>query len=374
MKINVATHTKEKKHNTSSNFFQKEISISNSFKDKEKEQFYREFATLLNSGVDFKKALEILKQQQKKNKHKEIIEGITKEVIKGKNLFEATKQTGKFSAFEYYSIKIGEETRKLDAVLSELYHYFEKKIKMKRQLVSVLAYPMLVLLLVFGALYFMLNYVVPMFSNIFKQFGRKLPKITEYVLWLSDHFSTISLVLFLIVASLVVAHKSMKTNESYRSTLSNIAIKIPFFGDLIKQIYMTRFCQTMSLLLSAKTPLIESLKLVEQMISFYPIEKSLTDIQKQVLKGVSFSEALSKHTIYEYKLVSMVAVGEQINKLDEMFDKLAKQYDEETQHKTKMLGVVLDPLLIIIIGLVVGFVLIAMYVPMFELSKVITPQ
>jgi type IV pilus assembly protein PilC len=92
-----------------------------------------------------------------------------------------------------------------------------------------------------------------------------------------------------------------------------------------------------------------------------------------VLKGVLFSEALSSFKIYDYKLISMVSVGEQINKLDEMFERLAKQYDEESQHKTKMLGVVLDPLLIVIIGLVVGFVLIAMYVPMFELSKVITP-
>lgn len=373
MKINAVAHKEEKNSKTRSGFLQKEISLSNTFKDKEKEQFYREFATLLNSGIDFKKALEILKKQQKKKKHKEIIEGITTEVVKGKSLFEATQQSGKFSAFEYYSIKIGEETRKLDTVLGELYQYFEKKIKMKRQLVSVLAYPMLVLVLVFGALYFMLNYVVPMFSNIFKQFGRKLPKITEYVLWLSDNFSTISLIVFLVVASTIIIHKSLKDKEAYRSALSNIAIKIPFFGKLIKQIYITRFCQTMSLLLSAKTPLIESLKLVERMISFYPIEKSLAVIQKEVLKGVSFSEALSKHEIYEYKLVSMVAVGEQINKLDDMFDKLAKQYDEETQHKTKMLGVVLDPLLIIIIGLVVGFVLIAMYVPMFELSKVITP-
>ncbi|NQY06576.1 MAG: type II secretion system F family protein, partial [Flavobacteriaceae bacterium] len=323
--------------------------------------------------VDFKKALEILKQQQKKTQQKELIDTIMQDVVKGKSLFEAIRDTGKFSNYEFFSIKIGEETRRLEAVLQQLYVYFDKKIKMRRQLVSVLAYPILVLGLVFGALYFMLNHVVPMFANIFKQFDKELPDITKYVLWLSDNFRTIALVIFAIVAGVILIHKSLKDTEQYRKVTTKVALKIPFFGKLLRQIYITRFCQTMSLLLSAKTPLIESLDLVQKMISFYPIEKSLDTIKKEVLKGALFSTSLAKHSIYDYKLLSMVSVGEQINRLDEMFEKLAHQYEEETEHKTKMLGVVLDPLLIVIIGSVVGFVLIAMYVPMFELTKVITP-
>lgn len=377
MSIKVSTYYKKaSKSKKASGLMNKEISFGSktTFKDKEKLDFYREFATLLNSGVDFKQALEILATQQKKPKHKKLIEDITSEVVKGKSLFEAIKDTGMFSSYEYYSVKIGEETRKLGAVLQELYLYFDKKIKMKRQFTSVLAYPILVFTLVLGALYFMLNFVVPMFANIFKQFGKELPEITKFVLWLSDNFKIILLIIFGVIGGVLIIHKSLKDKDGYRNFMSQIALKIPFFGELVQKIFITRFSQTLSLLLSAKTPLIESLALVEKMISFYPIESSLKTVRKDVLKGVPLSKALEKHSIYNFKLISMVGVGEQINQLDVMFDRLAKQYDEETQHSTKMLGVVLDPLMILIIGAVVGFVLIAMYVPMFELSNVIAPS
>ena len=153
-----------------------------------------------------------------------------------------------------------------------------------------------------------------------------------------------------------------------------ILIRIPFFGKLIKKIYITRFCQSLSLLLSAKTPLVTSLDLVQRMISFYPLESSLDMIKKEVTKGTLFSKALAKHSIYDFKLVSLVDVAEQVNKLDDMFERLSKQYDEEVQHQTKMIGVIMEPLIIVIIGLVVGTVLIAMYSPMFDLSKIIQPS
>jgi type IV pilus assembly protein PilC len=219
-----------------------------------------------------------------------------------------------------------------------------------------------------------MKYVVPMFASVFKQFGKDLPDLTKKIIYISEHFSAISIVFGIVLVSIIAFHFYFKNHTFYRKAISNVIIRLPFFGKLVKKIYITRFCQSLSLLLSAKTPLVTSLDLVQRMISFYPIESSLDMVKKEVTKGTLFSKALAKHSIYDFKLVSLVGVAEQVNKLDDMFERLAKQYDEEVQHQTKMIGVIMEPLIIVIIGLVVGTVLIAMYSPMFDLSKIIQPS
>jgi len=357
--------------NEKTHFLNKEISFSTKFSDKKKERFYKELAILIQSGIDFKQALEILIGQYKNKKDQELITDIKLQVIQGKSLHEAMQQSKQFSPYEYYSIKIGEETRKLDKVLIELQKYFDRKIKMRRQLVSVFTYPVFVLAVTFGVLYFMMNNVVPMFSSVFKQFGADLPPLTQKVVALSQNFSTISGVFLLIVASVVGFHVLNKQKENYRDITSKIVLKMPFFGGLIRKIFISRFCQSLSLLLSAKTPLVISLELTQKMIDFYPIEASLTGVRLDIMKGSALGESLSNYAVYDHKLVSMVKVAEQINKLDEMFEKLTEQYNEEIEHQTKMIGVVLEPLIIMIIGVIVGVIMIAMYSPMFDLSKII---
>lgn len=358
--------TKEK-----TNFLSKDISFSSTFSDKKKERFYKELAILIQSGVDFKQALEILIAQYKNKNDIELITSIKQQVIQGKSLHEAMQQSKKFSAYEYYSVKIGEETRKLDKVLIELQKYFDRKIKMRRQLVSVFTYPVFVLAVTFGVLYFMMNNVVPMFSSVFKQFGADLPPLTQKVVSLSQNFSTISGMFLLLFASIVAFHVLNKKKETYRNITSKMVLKAPFFGGLIRKIYISRFCQSLSLLLAAKTPLVVSLELTQKMIDFYPIEFSLEQVKSDIMKGSALGDSLSKFSVYDHKLVSMVRVAEQINKLDDMFERLTEQYNEEIEHQTKMIGVVLEPLIIMIIGVIVGVIMIAMYSPMFDLSKII---
>lgn len=348
-----------------------DIELNTSFTNKNRAVFYKEFSSLLDSGVGFRRALEILKEQQKKKAHKDLIANLSYNVIKGKSLYEALKESEKFSPYEYFSIKIGEETRKLDHVLENLSKFFERKMKMRRQIISVITYPIFVLMLTLGVLYFMMKYVVPMFSNVFKQFDKELPKLTKKIIFISENFTTIIIIFFLVQGLLFLFHFYFRKSKKYRGYLSLVILKIPMIGRLVQKVYLARFCQSLSLLLSAKTPLIVALDLVQKMISFYPLEKSLKVVKEDVSKGALFSISLSKHSIYDYKLVSMISVAEQINKLDEMFERLAKQYDEETEHLTKMLGVLMEPLIILIIGCIVAVVLIAMYMPMFDLSKIL---
>ena len=372
MKIDVGSYTKEVKKKKAQQFSLKlNGSLLKRFPDKQKEDFYREFSTLIKSGVDFNQALKILTEQQKSKYIRSVYEEINDAVVKGKPLHETIQSYPFFSPYEYYSIKIGEETRRLPEIFDQLQKFYARKIKMKRQIVSVLAYPVFVLSITFAVLYFMLNYVVPMFASVFQQFGKELPEITKFVVRLSDNFSTMALVTGVVMLSLFVMQRILKNNDKYKAIMASLLLKIPFFGKLIQKIYLARFCQSLSLLLSAKTPLITALDLTEKMITFYPIKQAISKSKKDILKGETLTNSLKKHKFFTPKIISLTSIGEQINELDKMYDGLANQYNEDIDHSTKMIGTILEPLMILIIGGIVGFIMVAMYSPLFDLSKII---
>lgn len=371
MKIDLSTYNKTQKKERSLLDFKLTKNILNRFSDKKKEEFYREFSTLIKSGIDFNQALQILAQQQKSSFLKSIYEKINNDVVKGKPLHEAIKRHKYFTPYEYYSIKIGEDTRRLPAILDQLQKFFNRKINMKRQIISVLAYPIFVLVITFAVLYFMLNFVVPMFASLFQQFGKELPKITQFVVKISEHFNLIVGIFLLIILSILLVNKALKNNDRYQSVISKIALNIPFFGGLIKKVYLARFCQSLSLLLSAKTPLITALDLTEKMISFYPLKKAIKESKIDVLKGEGLANSLKKHSFFTPKIISLTAIGEQINELDQMYDSLSNQYNDDIDHSTKLIGTILEPVMIILIGGIVGFIMIAMYSPIFDMSKIL---
>ena len=367
--LNTYKTVKKTPEESQSNLFSWEF--SKKFSDKKKEAFYRELGMLLKAGVDFKKALEILSVQSNNKIEREIITSIKTNVSQGKSIYESVKETNLFSSYEYYSIQIGEETRKLEEILSELQKYFNRKIQMKRQIVSVLTYPAIVLVVTVLVLYFMLNKVVPMFSSVFKQFGNELPKSTQIIIKLSNHSGEFFGFSALLIIFLMILHYAMRSKEVYRRFISAVILKIPYFGKLINKIYLSRFCQAMSLLITSKTTLLNSLSLTSKMIDFYPIENAIDFIKKDITKGASLNESLKKHSVFEPKMVSMIEVSEQVNQLDSMFEKLTEQYNEEINHQTKMIGVILEPMIIIVIGVIVGVIMVSMYAPMFDLSKII---
>ncbi|NHF58999.1 type II secretion system F family protein [Flavobacteriaceae bacterium TP-CH-4] len=370
-KINTKSEAKKSPGTFSLDFLNKEFSLSRKIGAKQREALYKDLYTLLNAGVDFSTALDILANQQKKKAIKALILDVKNQIINGRSFHEALRQTGQFTAYEYFSIKIGEETKKLPLVLMELHKYFKRQIKLRKQIVSVITYPTFVLALTVGVLYFMLTYVVPMFKSVFNQFDADLPKLTRNIITLSEKFPMITIVFIGVALLLTAIFKIYGKNNTFRAYKSKILLRIPYFGKLTKMIYLARFCQFLDLLLTSKTPLTDSLGMVKKMIGFYPIENSIEPIRKDIIKGSSFSKAMAKHHIYEYKMISMVEVAEEINELDAMFSRLADEYDEEVEHRTKMIGVVLEPLIIIFIGLIVGIIMVAMYAPMFDLSKII---
>ncbi|SHI73845.1 type IV pilus assembly protein PilC [Mesonia phycicola] len=346
-------------------FFKKKIN------DRKKMTLYKDLSILLNAGIDLKESLSIIKNQQKKNSNESLYDNILNNIIKGKPFYQALNYTNEFSDYEIYSIKIGEETHMLEKILDELHIYVEKRVKLKKQIISLLAYPAFILLLTLGTLYFMLTYVVPLFETVFNQFNQELPELTKFIIHLSENFNFLLFIFLSSVLSIYLLYTVIKNNIIFRKISSQIVLKIPFLGKLIKEIYMARFCQSMSLLLTSKTSIIESLELVIKMINYYPLEIALKDVKSQIEKGNTFGEAIKKFSIFDSNVISMIKIAEEVNQLDSMFVRLALNFNEEVTHKTTLVGKIIEPVLILFIGCIVGLIMISMYAPMFDLSKVI---
>ncbi len=353
------------------NIWQTEVSFGKKFSDKAKEEFYKEFSNLLESGIDIQRTLTILIEEQTNKKVLVILEQIREDLIVGNSLSESLRKTGHFTAYEFQSIKIGEETGRLQIILEHLSEYFTNKVKLRRQLISVFTYPAFVIMITIGVLYFMLNSVVPMFEDVFKQFGQDLPYLTQKIIGISKHFSTFLMYFTIGMVVILVYSYSQRKESWFRNMTSKMILRMPVFGVLMKKIYLARTCQSLSLLLASKTPLVSSLTLVEEMIGFYPIESALNKIKGEIVKGGSFSQGLGQYPIFDRRLVSLTKIAEETNQLDTTFERLSKQYQEDIEFRTKLIGTIIEPMIIVIIGLVVGVIMVAMYLPMFNLSNVI---
>lgn len=336
--------------------------------DKKKEDFYQELGTLLGSGVDIKTSLELIANEQSKEVDKKLFTDIKDQILTGGNLSEAMKSSGKFSAYEYFSVEIGEETGKVTPVLKDLAIYFQKKIKQRRQLVSALTYPAIVLLTSVAAIIFMMNFIVPMFADVFKRFGGDLPFLTAFIVKISGVFRTYFWLVALFLTGIIVAVYQIRNTESFRKWSAVLLLKLPVLGEIIRKIYLARFCNSMNLLISSKIPMLRAISLTRQMIGFYPIEQSLVKIEDDIMHGQSLHKSMSDYKIYYSKMITLIKVGEEVNQLDVFFDKLAKQYSEEIEHQSSVISSLLEPFIIIFLGLIVGVILIAMYLPMFQLG------
>ncbi len=372
-KEKVKAATKKAKENSAlSDVLNTEISfLEKKFGAKEKEGFYSELGLLLSTGVDIKTAFEIIEEDIPNKKHKALLEQIKNDIISGKRIFEAISIHEKiFSKYEAQSIKIGEETGKLAEVLKELGSFYESSIKLRRQIIGVLTYPIVVISMAILIVYFMLSFVVPIFSDIFTQTGGELPAITQFLIKLSNKSGTIFGILFSIIAVFVILHKTQNKKAWYRKYTSALFLRIPVFNKLIQKIYLARFCQSMKLLSGAKVMIHDALDLVKNMIEYYPMEVALDAVKKEVVsEGKLLNESLAKHSIFPKKLVALIKLSEEVNAPEIIFEKLHKQYSAEIEHQQAVVGKLIEPVFIILLGLFVGFILVAMYLPMFEMSS-----
>lgn len=336
--------------------------------DKKKQGFYNELGTLIRSGIDISTALELTIASYK-GKDGLLFASIRKQVVEGKSLSETLEGEQKFSRYEYFSVRIGEETGRLGEVLGELSKYYKSRISQRRKIIAAITYPMLVLSTSFAAIFFMIKFVVPMFADVFQRFGGKLPYITGLILRISEWLDSYIYLILVFIIAVVIFYFINKGKPWFRRGSALLLLKIPLVGDILRKIYLARLANTMRLLTGTSTPLLQAMKMVREMISFYPIEHSLAAAEKEILVGSSLSDALAKHNFYPEKFIQMIRIAEEVNRLEYFFEQLSDQYTEEVEYKTNAISGLLEPLIIIFLGLAVGVILIAMYLPMFQMSN-----
>jgi type IV pilus assembly protein PilC len=336
----------------------------------QKEALYSELGLLLSSGIDIKTAIEIIEEQLKVKKHKAILSEIKEDIISGKSVWESIHKHPKtFSNYEYQSIKIGEESGKLPEVLIELGKFYTSAIKLRRQVIGTITYPAVVLTMSVLIVQFMLSFVVPMFSDIFKHTGAELPASTQLLIAISAKSGLIFYTLTALIAVIFLFHRTQHQKTWFRKHTAWLFLRIPVINELIKKIYLARFCQSMKLLLGSKVLLIDALDLVKNMIGYYPIEFALDSVIKDVYAGKQLHESLAEHGIFPKKLVSLIKVSEEVNAPELIFDKLNQQYSEEIEHQQALIGKIIEPLFLVVLGGLVGFILVAMYTPLFKMSS-----
>ncbi len=335
----------------------------------QKEEFYAEASILLGSGLDIKACLAVIISEQTKKKQKDLFHIISEKIVNGKNLSDSLLETKKISLFEYYTLKIGEETGRLAEVLKQLADHYNKKIKQKRQIINTFSYPALVMFTAVLVIIFMMTFIVPLFEELFNRFQGELPALTRWVLQSSKFISAnIYLILFFIAAS-IAALLLVRRHPAFRKIMAAIVLKIPVLNSILIKIYLSKFCQTMALLNSARIPILTSIQLSRKIIGFYPFEKALEDVEQRIINGDLLYEALRRHAVFDPKIISLTKVGEEVNQLNVIYQKLNEQYHDEVQHKMTVLDSILEPILIVFIGLFVAIVLVSMYLPMFKMSN-----
>lgn len=371
-KKQTTTNTVTKSKNGLGDLLTKEISFfGTSFNNKQKELFYNELSVLLNSGINLKNALELLSDTQNKVHLQEMISGILKKLVSGTAFSEIIQTLGAFTKYEYYAIKIGEQTGQLAKVLDDLSNFFKRKNEQHREVSSALTYPIIVLITSIVVVVFMLKYVVPMFEDIFNQNNVKLPFITRKIIQFSDFVANygwgLLILLFLMPFFWVYISKQLW----FKKVSSRVLLRIPIIGGYLQKIYLAQFTQAMALLTSSKVTVVESLQLVAQMIQFYPLQKALKQSAQDILVGGSLSSSFVKHTIFDRKMLALMRVAEETNKTEYVFEQLNEQYNTQVKYQSQVIANVLNPILTLLVGVIVGVILISMYLPMFQLSTVI---
>lgn len=335
---------------------------------KQKEMLYTHLAVLLQAGMDIQKSLEMVGENFSKASHRLILKNISDKLVAGASFSAALESTQKFSAYEVYSIQIGEESGQLVTVLEELGSFYTKSIKYQQMLMGAMAYPAFVISFALLVTFFLLKYLVPMFSDIYKRFDGELPQITQKIIALSDWIGAYGAWLALAVLALAGLWYWQRNREALRRVGATVLLRFPIFGDIIRYIYLSRVCQSMYLLLHSKVPLLKAVALVKKMVNFYPVEVSLTKAEEEVLQGHNLHEVLQAFPFYPKQFVALIRVGEESSTLDQMFQKLAQQYSNEAERRTAVIGSLLEPVLIIGLGLLVGVILVAMYMPLFQMT------
>lgn len=331
--------------------------------------FTKQFSTMLNSGVSLVQSLNILSQQQRVRGFGITLGRIKTAVENGASFSEALDAYPEvFDTLYVAMVRAGEASGNLDKILLKLVTYVEKAARIKSQVKSALTYPALVIVVAIGVVSGLLIFVVPMMTKQFTEAGKELPAITAFVVSLSNFVAHYFLhIVGGVVGFFLLVGQAIKTPKG-RIKFDSLLLKLPGIGQLLKKIAVGRFCSTMSTMLTSGVNLLEALSICAASAGNKIIEAFVLGVRSKIEKGFKIHEPLSEGGLFPPMVVSMVAVGEETGALDEMLTKVAEFYEEEVDLAVKTMLAMIEPVMIVVMGSIVGFIVIAMYMPIFDMA------
>lgn len=328
--------------------------------------FCRQLSTMLSSGVGIVKSLDILEKQSDNPKMKDACEDMKSNVQRG-NLFSDTMKFHKniFPSLMIQMVVAGEASGNLDVVMDRLAMTYEKEAKIENKMKSAMIYPIILLVVLIGVVAFILVVVMPQFAGIFADAGKDLPLSTKILMGLSDFLVKRWYFIIIGIICFVVAIIQLKRSKEGRRTLDRIKLHAPIIGKQFRMIITSRFTRTMSTLLSSGITLLEAMTIVGKVVGNTDVESRLDEASEEIKKGIAMSRAVSAVGVFPPMVLSMLKIGEESGSLDLVLSKTADYYDEELDTAIQRLVSLLEPVLIVVMGLVVGFVVVSIAQPMF---------
>jgi type IV pilus assembly protein PilC len=342
-------------------------------KPKSLQIFSRQFATMIEAGLNVVSALVILEEQTEDQYLGSIIRELRADVEGGLLLSEAMARHPKvFDSLYIAMIEAGEAAGILDTVLDRVAFQIEKATQIKRRVKGAMLYPTMVLIFATLVLIGMLMFLVPVFVKIFKQLGGQLPTLTQYVVQASDLIRGDWYILFPLLGATIFGVRKYKQTESGRQLWDRVKLRLPMkIGDVVLKVTMARFSRTLSTLVAAGVDIIQALEITGQTAGNWVIENALAGVRARVHEGVPIAQPLIENDIFPPMVSQMVKIGEETGELEKMLGKIADFYEDEVDSAIASLTAIIEPLMMIGVGAMVGVIIISMYLPMFKLLSLV---
>lgn len=344
-----------------------EMNFTEKVKLKDISIFCRQFYTMLDAGVPILTCLNILSKQTQKKKLKEAIIEIEHEVETGGVLSEAMKKQKKvFPDLLISLVEAGEASGTLESIMLRMSTHYEKENKTNNKVKNAMIYPVILSFVAVIAVVFILVYVMPTFKGIFEQSGTILPWSTKLLLGSGDFLKNNFIAILLVLAGITIAIKYYFSTENGLILSSKLKLKIPIIKKFNEMVIVSRFTRTLSTLLASGLPLIKAMDIVAGVVENKIAEKALLQVKEKIVKGEELNTSMRATGIFPEMLYSMVKIGEETGSIDEILSKTADFYDEELETTIQATVALMEPLLIVVMGLVIGFIIMSVMLPMYD--------
>jgi type IV pilus assembly protein PilC len=337
--------------------------------------FTRQLSTLQDAGLPILRSLQILEDQQKPGLLKAIIGGVVDEVEGGGTLSDAMAKYPKaFDKLYVNMVAAGEAGGVLDLILSRLADFMEKAAKLKKKVIGAMIYPIVVISIAIGVVSMIMIFVIPKFKDIFKDFGAELPGVTKLLLAISEWFGPGHGWMFIIAFPFIwgILVRLAKMSEGGRYAVDAVKLKVPILGGILSKTAIARFTRTLGTLISAGVPILDAINITKETCGNEVFTKALGKVHDAIREGESFADPLRATKICDAIVVNMVDVGEETGDLDKMLIKIADNYDSDVDVLVSSLISILEPVMVVILGGIVGFIVIALFAPMITLLQTIS--